>query len=58
MFVGGVFDILASAADMRTAAERIPGGRYVGLWGSHFVQMEHPADVHQRLRDFLRGLDT
>lgn len=58
MFVGGVFDILASAADMRTAAERIPGGRYVGLWGSHFVQMEHPADLHQRLRDFLGGLDT
>ena len=57
-FVAGTLDILASAADMRTAAERVPGSRYVELRGSHFLQMEHPDAVHQELLDFLAALRT
>lgn len=56
LFVAGTFDILASAADMRTAAARIPGSRYVELRGSHFVQMEHPVAVHRELLTFLDTL--
>ena len=53
VFVAGRFDILASSADMRTASERIPGSRYVELRGSHFLQMEHPDEVHAELLTFL-----
>ena len=56
LFVAGTFDILASATDMRTAAERIPGSRYVELRGSHFLQMEHPEAVHRELLGFLDTL--
>jgi pimeloyl-ACP methyl ester carboxylesterase len=56
VFVAGRFDILASAADMRSAAARIPGARYVELRGSHFVQMEHPDAVHEQLLGFLASL--
>jgi len=55
-FVAGRYDILASSADMRTAAARIPGSRYVELRGSHFVQMEHPDRVHHELVSFLEEL--
>jgi pimeloyl-ACP methyl ester carboxylesterase len=48
-FVAGKYDVLASAHDMRTASERIPDAEYVLLAGSHFVQLEHPERVHQRL---------
>ena len=48
-FVAGKYDILASAADMRTASERIPDAEYVVLSGTHFVQLEHPERVHDRL---------
>ena len=41
------------AEDMRTASERIPGSTYVELRGSHFLQMERPADVHRQLLAFL-----
>jgi pimeloyl-ACP methyl ester carboxylesterase len=57
-FIGGTYDILASARDMATASERIPGSRFVELPGSHFLQMEHPDDVHQELLTFLAGLKT
>jgi pimeloyl-ACP methyl ester carboxylesterase len=53
VFVAGRFDILASSEDMRTASERIPGARYVELRGSHFVQMEHPDEVHAELLAFV-----
>jgi pimeloyl-ACP methyl ester carboxylesterase len=56
LFVAGTFDILASATDMRSAAERITGSRYVELRGSHFVQMEHPEAVHRELLGFLDTL--
>ena len=55
-FIAGTYDILASARDMETAAERIPGSRYVELRGSHFLQMEHPDEVHTELLSFLTAL--
>ncbi|MGH3361606.1 MAG: alpha/beta fold hydrolase [Nocardioides sp.] len=48
-FVAGRYDILASAGDMRTAAERIPGADFDVLDGSHFLQLEHPEAVHEQL---------
>ncbi len=56
VFVGGSHDILASSADMRTASDRIPGSTYVELRGTHFLQMERPAEVHQQLVSLLGGL--
>jgi pimeloyl-ACP methyl ester carboxylesterase len=52
-FVAGRFDILASATDMETAAQRITGARYVILTGSHFLQLEHPEEVHRELLDLV-----
>ena len=52
-FVAGKYDILASAKDMATAAERIPDAAYAVLTGSHFVQLEHPETVHEQLIDLL-----
>lgn len=52
-FVAGRWDVLASAEDMRTAAERIAGASYVRLDSSHFVAMERPAEVHELLLDLL-----
>lgn len=52
-FVAGRWDLLASAEDMRTAAERIPGAAYVRLDASHFVAMERPEEVHRHLHDLL-----
>jgi len=52
-FVAGRWDVLASAADMRTASERIPGSSYAELGASHFVAMEQPAEVHEQLLALL-----
>jgi pimeloyl-ACP methyl ester carboxylesterase len=52
-FLAGKLDILASAQDMRTAAERIPGATYEELWATHFISMEKPAEVHEALLDLL-----
>lgn len=52
-FVAGHWDVLASSEDMRTAAERIPGARYVEFSASHFVAMEKPDEVHELLLDLL-----
>jgi pimeloyl-ACP methyl ester carboxylesterase len=52
-FVAGRWDVLASAEDMRTAAERIPGATYVRLNASHFVAMERPDEVHELLLELL-----
>ncbi len=52
-FVAGTFDVLAGARDMATAAARIEGATYVELRASHFIQMEHPDEVHELLVDFL-----
>jgi pimeloyl-ACP methyl ester carboxylesterase len=48
-FVAGKYDVLASAHDMRTASERIPEAEYLLLAGTHFVQLEHPEQVHELL---------
>ncbi len=52
-FVAGRWDVLASAEDMRTAADRIAGASYVRLDASHFVAMERPDEVHELLLDLL-----
>src|SRR5689334_8382742 len=52
-FVAGRWDVLASAEDMRTASERIPGSTYVRLNASHFVAMEKPDEVHELLLELL-----
>lgn len=52
-FVAGRWDVLASAEDMRTAADRIEGATYVRLDASHFVAMERPDEVHELLLDLL-----
>lgn len=53
-FVAGRYDLLASSADMSTAAARIPDATYVELPGSHFLQLEHPDAVHAELLRLLR----
>lgn len=52
-FVAGRWDLLASSADMRTAAERIPDATYVELPCSHFLSLEEPEEVHRLLLDLL-----
>jgi pimeloyl-ACP methyl ester carboxylesterase len=56
-FVAGRYDVLASAHDMRTAAERIPDASYVVLPGSHFVQLEHADEVHDQLLALVERAD-
>ncbi|MDQ6641685.1 MAG: alpha/beta hydrolase [Actinomycetota bacterium] len=57
-FVAAKYDMLASSYDMRTAAERIPDAAYVELVGSHFLQMEKPAEVHRLLQELLERVDA
>ena len=52
-FIAGKHDLLASAHDMQTAAQCIPGAEYVELPGSHFLQMERPEVVHRYLLELL-----
>ena len=52
-FVAGRYDLLASAHDMLTAAHRLADADYVLLPGSHFLQLEHPDEVHRHLHAFL-----
>lgn len=53
-FVAGRYDLLASARDMRTAADRIADATYSLLHGSHFLQLERPDQVHQHLLHLVR----
>lgn len=53
-FVAGTYDVLASARDMRTAADRIAGASYVELGGSHFLPLEKPDEVHRHLLELIR----
>lgn len=55
-FVAGRYDVLASSADMRSAAERIPGATFTELAASHFLGLEKPAEVHEGLLDLLDRL--
>lgn len=52
-FIAGKHDMLASARDMKAAAELIPHADYVELVGSHFIQMERPHEVHRHLLALL-----
>ena len=52
-FVAGTYDVLASAADMRTAAARTDGD-YLELAASHFLPLEHPGTVHAALLELVR----
>jgi pimeloyl-ACP methyl ester carboxylesterase len=52
-FVAGRWDVLSGSRDMFTAAERMQDATYVELPGSHFLQMERPAEVHRLLVEFL-----
>ncbi len=56
-FVAGKWDILASSADMRTAAERMRDATYVELGATHFVAMEKPAEVHELLVQLLERVE-
>jgi pimeloyl-ACP methyl ester carboxylesterase len=51
--VAGRRDVLTGTRDMATAAERLAEATYVGLNGSHFIQMERPDEVHRLLLEFL-----
>ncbi|MDN4160517.1 alpha/beta fold hydrolase [Nocardioides abyssi] len=53
VFVAGRWDLLAGARHMETAAARVADGTYVELPGSHFVQMEHPDEVHRLLLELV-----
>lgn len=53
LFLAGSYDVLAAAADMRTAAERIPGAEYAEIRATHFLQMEHPQRVHDHVLSWL-----
>jgi pimeloyl-ACP methyl ester carboxylesterase len=52
-FVAGRWDVLASARDMRTAADRIEGATYVELPASHFLPMECPEQIGELLLELL-----
>lgn len=57
-FVAGTYDVLASAHDMRTAADRIPGATYTELRASHFLPLEKPAEVHAGLLALLDRVES
>lgn len=52
-FVAARYDVLAGAGVMRTAAERIPDATYTVLRASHFVPIEQPGVIHERLLTLL-----
>ena len=53
VFVAGTWDLLAGARHMAGAAERMRDASYVELNGTHFLQMEHPDQVHRLLLELL-----
>lgn len=54
--LAGRYDVIARAADQRTAAESVPNGEYHELPGSHFLTMERPSEVHRQMLAFLDRL--
>lgn len=56
-FVGGTWDLLAGPRAMASAAARMADATYAELRGSHFLQMEHPDEVHRLLLEFVRRVD-
>jgi pimeloyl-ACP methyl ester carboxylesterase len=57
-FVAGKWDVLASAHDMRTAADRFEDSCYTELSASHFIQLEHPDEVHAKLLDLVARVSS
>ncbi len=53
-FVAGTWDVLAGHHAMRSAAEKMADATYTELRGTHFLQMEHPEEVHRLLLEFVR----
>jgi pimeloyl-ACP methyl ester carboxylesterase len=53
-FVAGRYDVLADNTDIRSAAARIAEATCSVLPGSHFLQMEHPEQVHEELLTLVR----
>jgi 3-oxoadipate enol-lactonase len=49
-FLAGRYDALVDTADMRTAAEKLPGARYREFAGSHFLPLEAPELMLRELR--------
>ena len=57
-FIAGKYDLLASARDMKSAADRIPDAKYVEYVGSHFIQMERPEAVHAELLELIARAES
>ncbi|MGH3318470.1 MAG: alpha/beta fold hydrolase, partial [Nocardioidaceae bacterium] len=53
-FVAGRWDVLADNKDIRSASERIAEATCSVLPGSHFLQVEHPEQVHEELLTLVR----
>jgi len=49
-FLAGRYDTLVDVADVRTAAESLPGARYREFPASHFLPLENPAAMLDELR--------
>ena len=49
-FLAGRFDSLVDVADVRTAADSIPGARYRELAGTHFLPLQYPDLMLEELR--------
>ena len=56
-FIAASGDILAGSAAMRSAAERIPGARFLEVRGSHFIAAEHPEVVLEELKALLERVE-
>jgi len=57
-FIGGRYDVFANSRDIAAAAARIPHATYLELRGTHFVQMEQPALVHDHLNHLLARIEA
>jgi 3-oxoadipate enol-lactonase len=49
-FLAGRYDTLVDAADMRTAAECLPGARFREFTGTHFLPLHYPELMLHELR--------
>ena len=55
VFLAGRYDSLVDVQDVRAAAARVPGARYVELNGTHFVPLQYPDVMLAELRRLERG---
>jgi 3-oxoadipate enol-lactonase len=49
-FLAGRFDSLVDVADMRSAAQAVPGARFRELLGTHFIPLQYPGVMLEELR--------